>query len=194
MKMHRHRAFTLLELLITVAVVAVVLTLVVPSFTQFIVRQRLKSVNAQLVTDIQLARSEAVSRGTVGRVVFGTTASLTCYSIYTLKPGAAPVRCDCTQAPGSACDPDSAIEVRTVQVPISLGVQIVTAPGVDPAFGFDPVNGGLYTIPTDSRSQPAPPFQIDTEIDTSHLLRTVVGNAGRPTVCSLGDSYGPPAC
>ena len=195
--MQRQRGFTMIELLIAVVIVAIVLTIAVPSFNQFILRQRLKSINAELITDLQLARSEAVSRGTIGRVVFDSNSTLTCYSIFALKPGAAAVRCDCKQGAGAACDPTSAIEIRTVQVPRALGVTLVTsadASADQAAIGFDPVNGGLVTIPTDTSSGQSQPFQIDTELDDSHLLRTLLNPAGRPQVCSLGDSYGPPAC
>jgi type IV fimbrial biogenesis protein FimT len=192
--MKRERAFTIIELLIAVAIVAVVLTIAVPSFNQFILRQRLKSINAQLVTDMQLARSEAVSRGTIARVVFASNSTLTCYSIFVLKPGSAPVRCDCNLGAGAACNPDSAIEIRTVQVPSALGVRLATADGVEPAIGFDSVNGGLLSLPTDKVSGETAAFQIDTQLDAAHLLRTMVEKSGRPQVCSLGDAYGPPAC
>lgn len=192
--MRRERAFTFIELLIALAIVAIVLTIAVPSFNQFILRQRLKSVNAELITDMQLARSEAISRGKVGRVVFDSSSTLTCYSIFVLKPLSAAVRCDCKLGPGAACDASSAIEIRTVQIPVSSGVKLVTAAGVDPAIGFDPVNGGLVSLPTDTSSPQSPQFQIDTELDSSHLLRTMLSPAGRPQVCSLGDAYGPPSC
>jgi prepilin-type N-terminal cleavage/methylation domain-containing protein len=192
--MKHQRAFTIIELLIAVAIVAVVLTIAVPSFNQFILRQRLKGINAQLITDLQLARSEAVSRGTIGRVVFDSNASLTCYSIFVLKPGLAPVRCDCKLGAGAACNTNFAIEIRTVQVPSELGVKLVPADVIDPAIGFDPVNGGLQSLPTDTSSGVPRPFQIDTALDAAHLLRTVVNESGRPKVCSLGDAYGPPAC
>jgi prepilin-type N-terminal cleavage/methylation domain-containing protein len=192
--MKRERAFTLIEMLIAVAIAAIVVTIAVPSFNQFILRQRLKSVNAQLITDLQLARSEAVTRGKVSRVVFDASSTLTCYSIFVLKPGSALVRCDCKQGAGAACDPNAAIEIRTVQVPLALGIKVVTGASVDPAIGFDPINGGLMTIPTDTTGLQSAPFQVDTALDDAHLMRTVLSPAGRPQVCSLGDSYGAPAC
>ncbi|MBL0296209.1 MAG: hypothetical protein IPQ21_03190 [Betaproteobacteria bacterium] len=64
------RPLTLVELMVVVAVVAIVLTLAAPSFRDFILLQRLKGINAQLVTDLQFARSEAVARGTLMRVQF----------------------------------------------------------------------------------------------------------------------------
>lgn len=58
--MRRVLGLTLIELMITIAVVGVLLALAAPSFYEFMLVQRLKGVNAELVTDLQLARSEAV--------------------------------------------------------------------------------------------------------------------------------------
>lgn len=196
--MDRRRGFTLVELLVAIVVIAVLLVLVAPAFQQFIVEQRMKGINAQLVTDLQMARAEAVSRGTIGRVVFGSNSAMTCYSIFVIVPGGNIVRCDCTLGPGSACSgagvAASAREVKTVQVPASQGVSLQLPANVDPAIGFDPVNGSLVTIPTDVASSQAPPFTVDTAIDSAHLIRAVLSKAGRPTLCSIGGSYGPPTC
>ncbi|ODV02153.1 MAG: hypothetical protein ABT20_15145 [Rubrivivax sp. SCN 70-15] len=193
--MKRQRAFTLLELMIVVVLVAIVLTLAAPSFYDFIKVQRLKGVNAQLVTDLQYARSEAVSRGIYMRVVFGADSSMTCYTMYTLKLGSdAGVRCDCLLGAGAACTDSDATEIRTVQVPASSSVRISTVAGVDPAIGFDNVTGGLITIPKDTFSSPSPDFVIDTGIDAARILRTTLGSTGRPTVCGTSANLGAPLC
>ncbi len=193
--MKRQRAFTLLELMIVVVLVAIVLTLAAPSFYDFILTQRLKSVNAQLVTDMQYARSEAVSRGVYVRVVFGANSSMTCYSMYTLKLGSdVGVRCNCLLGPGAACTDSDAVEVRTVQVPRSSSVTVLTAAGVDPAIAFDSVTGGLMSIPQDTLSSPSPDFVIDTSIDTARTLRTTLASTGRPTVCGTVSNLGAPLC
>lgn len=60
---YSERGFTLLELLITVAVLAIVLAIGVPSFADMIRNNRLASESNELVTSITLARSEALKRG-----------------------------------------------------------------------------------------------------------------------------------
>ena len=61
--MHKHEsAFTLIELMITIAVAAVVLTLGVPSFSNVIERNRLTAHINELVATLNFARSEAVRR------------------------------------------------------------------------------------------------------------------------------------
>ncbi len=55
--------FTLIELMITLAVAAVLLVLAVPSFRETIAENRLTVANNELVGALNLARLEAVKRG-----------------------------------------------------------------------------------------------------------------------------------
>lgn len=58
----RARGFTLLELVVTVAVLAIALGIAVPSFQGITNRNRLTSVANELVAAVQLARMEALRR------------------------------------------------------------------------------------------------------------------------------------
>lgn len=60
--MHYSRAFTLIELMVTVAVLAVVISLAAPSFSNMLQENRLSALTNELQGTLQLARSEAVKR------------------------------------------------------------------------------------------------------------------------------------
>jgi type IV fimbrial biogenesis protein FimT len=59
---HRFSGFTLVELLVTIAIVAILAGLAVPSFKDLIAGQRIKSAGFDLVTSLMLARSEAIKQ------------------------------------------------------------------------------------------------------------------------------------
>lgn len=58
----RQGGFTLPELIITVAVLAVLSALAAPSFTALVASQRLKSATSDVFTSLTRARSEAIKR------------------------------------------------------------------------------------------------------------------------------------
>jgi type IV fimbrial biogenesis protein FimT len=175
------RGFTLIELMVVVALVAVIVALAGPSMKDMLELRRLRGVQAQVVTDMQFARSESVAQRSLMRVVFREDAAMTCYSIFlSTSPG---LRCDCRQGPGAACSLAGTTEVRTSQVQRSTGVSVLPPALQIRAFAFEPTNGSLVQIPVDDDPTPLDSFAIDASIDTARKLRTVLNQAGRPTVC-----------
>ncbi len=74
------RGFTIIELMITVAVGAILIATAVPSFTESIARARLEGAVNELSVDLQYTRSEAIRRRTVAALTTdnaGTTYTLT---------------------------------------------------------------------------------------------------------------------
>lgn len=67
----RTAGFTLIELIVALAVVAVLATIAVPSMQKIIQRNRIATQTNSLISDIQLARSEAIRRG--GSIVICTS-------------------------------------------------------------------------------------------------------------------------
>ncbi len=57
------RGFTLIELMVTIAVLAIVVTIAAPSFTTMINNNRSIALGEELVTALNYARAEAVKRG-----------------------------------------------------------------------------------------------------------------------------------
>jgi type IV fimbrial biogenesis protein FimT len=119
----RHsRGLTLIELMIAIAVVAVLMSLAVPSFGSALQRQRLKGAAQVLATDLAEARFESARRGQPLHVVFKTGADW-CYTM------AADASCDCRVA--QAC------RLRTARAEDARGVHLVEAP----TASFDPAGG-----------------------------------------------------
>lgn len=183
-KAYQARGVTLIELMVVLSVITVLGLLVAPRFNDMITMQRLRGISNQLNTDLQFARSEAVSRGRAIRVNLGSDTNQTCYVIY-LAAGNGVSRCDCTSGAGSACPVGASWqEIRTVSVPRSSGVALAWPQAQDTAFAYDHVTGGLVTIPSDAVSVPLVSVQIDARIDDARRLRSTVNQAGRPSVCS----------
>jgi type IV fimbrial biogenesis protein FimT len=181
------RGFTLIEVMVTVAIVVIIITLAAPSFKNMIEMQRLRSITSQLVTDLQYARNEAVSRNTLVKLSFQANAGagMTCYLIYTSPNSDIASRCNCELPAASAC-PAGSMQIKTVQIPDSLGVrvEIPIATEYDTAFAFDHVTGGLYKIPTDDFAEPFDGIKIESYLDDARKLAVKVNRAGRPSVCA----------
>lgn len=62
--MHRERGFTLLELMITLVVAAIILGLAVPSFQRTIANNAVKAATQDLVATLQAARAQSMSSRT----------------------------------------------------------------------------------------------------------------------------------
>ncbi len=77
MNMESENGFTLVELLITIVVVSILLATGIPSFMEFVKNNRLSAQANNLVISIQVARSEAVKRGS-GSVICASADQATC--------------------------------------------------------------------------------------------------------------------
>jgi type IV fimbrial biogenesis protein FimT len=188
------RGFTLIELLVSIAVVSILVVLAAPSFSDFITLQRLKSVNAELVTNVQYARAEAVSRNMPVSIKFqGSGSALTCYVVLL---GGFEGACDCTKTPGVDVCGTTGAEIRTVQVDNSLGVRVATPTTQSSTyFQYDPAFGGIRVLMNDFMVPATSPYWIKVNNDKLGCLLTSVEITGRPTVCSPGAAItGATAC
>lgn len=194
--MRYRRGFTLIEVMIVVALVAVVVSLAGPSFRDYILMQRLRSVQSQLVTDLNYARSEAVSRGVPVQLRMQTASDQTCYIIYsrpsndlnTTSP------CDCTAAAGSRC-PASSSEIKTVSAPTSEGVAFWQPSGQTAYMTINPRTGAPDVVLA-AEALAAPDYAIEARLsDASRRFKVAVSAGGRVQVCSpSGTVAGIPTC
>lgn len=60
--MHGQRGFSLVEMIITVAILAIIAAIAVPSFTQMIQNTRIRTAAESIQNGLQVARAEAVKR------------------------------------------------------------------------------------------------------------------------------------
>lgn len=68
-QMNNKRAFTLVELMVVVALLAVIASVAVPSFTQFLINNRLQAQADEFAFFLQYARGEAVTKRQPHKVV-----------------------------------------------------------------------------------------------------------------------------
>lgn len=61
--MKPHRGVTLIELMVTIAIAAIMLAIGIPSFQAFFTNNRIATAAIDLTSDLNMARSEAVRRG-----------------------------------------------------------------------------------------------------------------------------------
>jgi type IV fimbrial biogenesis protein FimT len=162
---------TLIELLITITVLAVIITMAVPSFRDLNERRSLKGVADGIVGVIGVAKEEAIKRDAFIRVQFSNMGGAVCAGA-NLESEAA---CDCSVA-GScsiASFPSAAGELKMVTTR--------TAPaftGSGSAFSIDPKTGML--------SDPANIGSLELQTPLGYAMQVSVNAMVRPRVCSSG--------
>jgi type IV fimbrial biogenesis protein FimT len=169
---------TIIELMTVVIVVGVVIAIAAPSMRGMMARQRVQSVQADLLTDLQLARSEMAQRSgssTKVAVTFGGDAAVSCYTVHVDVTGTG-TTCDCTRGPGTACTPALVPppEIKTTQLTRAVGVSLAASSASGTSIVFAPPQGTV--TPTD--------MVIDLQDTTSGHLRTWISGLGVPIVCS----------
>lgn len=59
---NRHHGFTLIELMVVVAIIAILVAMAVPSFNTMLMKRTVRGAALSLITDLRYARSEALRR------------------------------------------------------------------------------------------------------------------------------------
>lgn len=158
--------FTLIELMLTIVVLAILLAIAVPSFTSQFQKQRLKGAAERLVSEIQFARNEAV--GSNNEILVNAQSgggTNWCIGLGVANPGGS--ECDCDA--GTNCQING--EDRLVEADDYNGV---TMTAVDTTIRFDTVRG----LPDGA----VPDFDFDGEDGNRVGVR--VNPVGRVSICS----------
>lgn len=114
MKPHDARGVTLLELLIGLAILAVLGTLALPSMHGRLARERLSNAAEALAGDLADARFEAARRGAPLHIEL-TSGTDWCWSV--------------AAAPGCGCRAPQACQLKAVRAPDHPGVRLVSGRG-----------------------------------------------------------------
>ncbi len=81
------RGFTLIELMVTVAIAGIFATLAAPAMTSLIRNNRVQTEASSLVSDLQLARNEAIKRGSPVAVCPAAAGGASCLTTNTWQNG-----------------------------------------------------------------------------------------------------------
>ena len=183
--------FTLLELIVAVAVFIILTALAVPSFVTYLDKARVRGAADSVVNQIGQARQVAVKFDrSVSLSTTGTGATWCLGAVEAATPAAgdqagAPVACDCTQ--NNACLVDGrTMVVGNVQHP---GVTLSSAAS---ELVFD----GRLGARSDGSTGSADDSSFDLTSQTGKFVLTVsVSPLGQATVCSkTGNILGYPTC
>jgi type IV fimbrial biogenesis protein FimT len=170
MNRQKNAGFTLLEIMVVVAITGILAGIAVPSFQSTLERDRLKQVAEGFKSDVQFARTEAIKQSR-NIIVSRTTGSAGtwCYGL-----SATTSSCDCKQATASTTDD---CEVRSV-----AGSSYSSSIGMDSASGNSTFIFRRGTI-----------FANGVTFSTANYkARVVFGDVGRVRICTPDGSEGLP--
>jgi prepilin-type N-terminal cleavage/methylation domain-containing protein len=158
--------FTLVEMLVVIALATILVVLAAPNLFGYVAKKRVEGVMSELGTDLQFARSEAVARNVDVRVTLGPN----CYVIHLDSATAA----SCTQTTKTITPANA--EIKTVQLDASSASLTQTAGSVT----FDAVRGAR--IATTGLGDPA---RIDVASTTgSWHISVCISAVGRNAIFS----------
>lgn len=154
------RGFTLIELMVTVAIVAILLGIGVPSFQSYIANQRGRAATLDLIAALQSTRAEAVKRNANVLLSIDTNSNKDLQG-WAVVSDTTKVYSDCTADPL----PDYCLKVQVVQGTINIS-------SGDSSFTYGST-GRLVTASTTT---------FDVCVSKADKRRVAVGSTGSPSI------------
>jgi len=167
--------FTIIELMIALAVVAVITSLALPSYRDLLEKRQVTSAAEQLKTFLSAAQIESVKRNESVAVTYSRSA----VDSWCLGLTVGTAACDCTIADPSdsgACLVDG--DLRVFSNANLNHPDIMHAISGDGSFAYDPVRGLLL----DHSDQIS--LQLESPNQTSYALNVEVNVTGEVKICS----------
>lgn len=159
---------TAVEMAVTLGVVAVLLGTAIPGLQELRQRRQAEAIAAQLETDLQLARAEAVARNDGVRMAFHQDTTGSCYVMHT-GPAAG---CRCDSGGATLCMAGSD-PLRSFALGPGTRVHLRANSG---SLVFDPVKGTV--TPTTTIRIDSPAGQIRVVVNVMGRVRTCAPEGG----------------
>lgn len=173
------KGFTLIELMVTLAILGIIVGLAAPAMSDFVVRQRVSSQASELILALALARSEAVKQGIDIAVLPVTNAGTGWSDGWCVGPATGATAMNNCGDPDRIRNFDAAKGVNLSSDFLQSGGGVIlffrrdgTCPNCDGARNFTITSPKLKVTGDDARC-----------IDISRLGRATVRNVTRDTAC-----------
>ncbi|MEH6576693.1 MAG: GspH/FimT family pseudopilin [Amphritea sp.] len=162
----RQQGFTLIELMVTVAVLAILLALVAPNMSSYWKENRLVSATEAVYSHMQLGRSVALARNQDIFIKFGNTGGNSwCMAVSEDNS------CDCTATPATNCT------LTNMPVPILSGI---TYPNVIVATSLAADTTSIQ-MPRGTVSEAG---EVTLSLNSGEVTEVGISVMGRVTICS----------
>jgi len=168
----RVRGLGLVECLIAVVILGILSAAAAPNFSALLQRHRMQALAQELLTDLRLARSEALRMSRTVKVSVRTDADSSCYAIHL----GAPASCLCQSAQPQA-DRCAEMLIKQRWIPGANRLKIVSS---SPTLHISPELG----LTTSTAS-----IQVQDR-HSADGIRHVISLAGRIRSCAVGTSNG----
>ncbi len=163
----RQIGVTLLELVIAIAIIAVLCALAIPGFAQMIQNSRIRATSESVLSGIQVARGEAVKRNTPVQ--------------FDLRAGAAWSVCTAPVAPGACPVPDNATTIQSRSISDGSADVSVATSNAGP-FVFNGLGALTSPVPTAATGVSIDFNSVASPVN-SRRLRIVIGAGGIVRLC-----------